>query len=217
MIGKKIKLSVIGLIMTVFMAGVPALAAADINHNNDNDNGNSNAHNKVTLCHATGSQSNPYVEITVDANGAVSGHAGHANDIIPPFTYNDHGTNKSFPGLNWDTQGQAILNNNCVPVSGQGGQGGQGGGGQVTNNTNTNNTNTNTQSTNITTSTPAPGGQGGGAGQASVSAPQVQTAPQGGVAAGEGGGAKAYQPAAVMGLLGALGSVVSGASLLKRL
>ncbi|MEP7290233.1 MAG: hypothetical protein ABI835_00565 [Chloroflexota bacterium] len=40
---------------------------------------------KVTLCHATGSESNPYVEITVSFNAASEGrgHDGHANDIIP--------------------------------------------------------------------------------------------------------------------------------------
>jgi hypothetical protein len=37
---------------------------------------------KVTICHATGSAKNPYVEITIDVNG-LSGHDTHANDIIP--------------------------------------------------------------------------------------------------------------------------------------
>ncbi|HUF38127.1 MAG TPA: FecR domain-containing protein, partial [Anaerolineales bacterium] len=38
---------------------------------------------KVTLCHATGSATNPYVEITVSVQGATNGHAGHSGDIIP--------------------------------------------------------------------------------------------------------------------------------------
>jgi hypothetical protein len=38
---------------------------------------------KVTLCHATGSTTNPYVEITVADAGATNGHAKHAGDIIP--------------------------------------------------------------------------------------------------------------------------------------
>lgn len=40
---------------------------------------------KITLCHATGSASNPYVLITVSANAATEGHGhdGHADDIIP--------------------------------------------------------------------------------------------------------------------------------------
>lgn len=38
---------------------------------------------KVTLCHATGSATNPYVLITVAAAGATNGHAKHEGDIIP--------------------------------------------------------------------------------------------------------------------------------------
>lgn len=37
---------------------------------------------KVTICHATGSESNPYVEITISQNG-LNGHQHHAGDVIP--------------------------------------------------------------------------------------------------------------------------------------
>jgi hypothetical protein len=37
---------------------------------------------KVTICHATNSETNPYTEITVSANG-LDGHDKHAGDIIP--------------------------------------------------------------------------------------------------------------------------------------
>jgi hypothetical protein len=37
---------------------------------------------KITICHATGSQKNPYVEITVSING-LNGHGNHPGDIIP--------------------------------------------------------------------------------------------------------------------------------------
>ena len=37
---------------------------------------------KVTICHATGSASNPYVEITI-SKSAVQAHENHAGDIIP--------------------------------------------------------------------------------------------------------------------------------------
>lgn len=37
----------------------------------------------VTLCHATGSETNPYEEITVDNQGQLNGHQNHENDIIP--------------------------------------------------------------------------------------------------------------------------------------
>jgi hypothetical protein len=39
---------------------------------------------KVTLCHATGSATNPYVVITVSVNATTgNGHGRHADDIIP--------------------------------------------------------------------------------------------------------------------------------------
>jgi hypothetical protein len=37
---------------------------------------------KITICHATGSEKNPYVEITVSVNG-LNGHDKHELDIIP--------------------------------------------------------------------------------------------------------------------------------------
>ena len=37
---------------------------------------------KVTLCHATGSATNPYVVITISENG-LHGHDGHEGDIVP--------------------------------------------------------------------------------------------------------------------------------------
>ncbi len=47
--------------------------------------GRTDGPNKVTLCHATGSASNPYVAITVSFNAATQGHghANHVDDIIP--------------------------------------------------------------------------------------------------------------------------------------
>ncbi len=38
--------------------------------------------NKITICHATGSEKNPYVSITVSVNG-LNGHGKHERDIIP--------------------------------------------------------------------------------------------------------------------------------------
>jgi len=96
---------------------------------------------KVTLCHATDSDTNPYVSVTVDVHAAhgSTGHAGHTGpvwdstlkanhtkwgDIIPPYTE----AGISFAGLNWSAAGQAIYNNGCQPVTP-----GQGGGGCTTN------------------------------------------------------------------------------------
>jgi hypothetical protein len=70
---------------------------------------------KITICHATGSETNPYVVITI----ALQGLNGHANanhqlseDIIPP----NSGT--IVPnGQNWTAEGQATFNNGCVPVA----------------------------------------------------------------------------------------------------
>ncbi|HET8527724.1 MAG TPA: hypothetical protein VFL60_02345 [Gaiellaceae bacterium] len=67
---------------------------------------------KVTLCHATGSATNPYVMITVDYHALKNGHTAAKGDIIPPTTIN--GVTYT---ANWDTNGQAIFNNGCKPVA----------------------------------------------------------------------------------------------------
>lgn len=73
--------------------------------------------NKITLCHATGSATNPYVSVTVDddsiwKNGQPKGHAAHQDnmDIIPPFSV----SGPDFPGLNWTADNQLIHANGCV-------------------------------------------------------------------------------------------------------
>ena len=75
-------------------------------------------HEPVTLCHATHSDRNPYVLITVDDDGAFRGHLGGGHqdgeDIIPPFEFD--GVTYS---QNWDADGQAILAAGCdVPAGG---------------------------------------------------------------------------------------------------
>lgn len=95
-----------------------------------------NLQDKVTICHRTDAVNNPYVEITVDSN-AVDGVAGNSGnqadhfgehkgpiatneavardlkedhvewgDIIPPVT-------PHHDGQNWNSVGQAILENDC--------------------------------------------------------------------------------------------------------
>lgn len=186
-----LKMAAISLISTVILAAGGAAVSAESNNNNNNS-GNSNPGNDVTLCHATGSQTNPYVKITVNSNGAL-GHAGSKHqdgrDIIPPFTYNNQGQNASFPGQNWDAAGQATFNNNCVPPTP-----GQGGGGEVL-------------GTNVTPSTPqaAAPAPAGGAGAA-----QIQAIPQGGVGAGAGGGDGSISLLAAAGIGGSLASLAGG-------
>ena len=69
---------------------------------------------KVTLCHATGSATNPYVMITVDYHALQNGHTAAKGDIIPPTTING----VTYSG-NWDAAGQAIFNNGCQAVAAQ--------------------------------------------------------------------------------------------------
>ncbi|MEA2498332.1 MAG: hypothetical protein QOH26_737 [Actinomycetota bacterium] len=59
---------------------------------------------KVTLCHATGSTTNPYVKITIAAPAAVNAHIEHQHgeDIIPPFEYKGQTYSQ-----NWTAEGQA--------------------------------------------------------------------------------------------------------------
>jgi hypothetical protein len=79
------------------LLGATAPAAA-------NDNGEDD--HKITICHATGAESNPYVEITGDFQD-VKAHAQHGDDIIP--------ANRKWEGRNWDEDGQAIYYNGCAP------------------------------------------------------------------------------------------------------
>ena len=91
---------------------------------------------KVTLCHRTNAENNPYVVITIDKAGVFkTGHDGHdeggvyqpgdkANgvrwgDIIPAFDYyaspqdETAGTRSHYDGLNLTPEGQDILANSC--------------------------------------------------------------------------------------------------------
>jgi hypothetical protein len=115
----------------VSIAIVPAGVLASSNSNNGSDNPG----NKVTICHATGSATNPFVVISPNANGVINGHYGHQDgrDIIPSFSYKSHGETKTFAGQNLGNGGQAILDNGCVvpSVGGQGGGSGSGSTGQV--------------------------------------------------------------------------------------
>jgi uncharacterized surface protein with fasciclin (FAS1) repeats len=43
---------------------------------------NNSSGEKITICHATGSEKNPYVKITISVNG-LNGHENHPDDIIP--------------------------------------------------------------------------------------------------------------------------------------
>ncbi|HSF61943.1 MAG TPA: hypothetical protein VLA69_09630 [Gaiellaceae bacterium] len=97
------------------------LAAGE--HSVRSGNGSGQGHTPVTLCHATSSETNPYVVITTDDDGVLgagqsggNGHDSHSGDIIPPFDYTDNkGDPQSYPGKNWDAAGQAIFASGCEP------------------------------------------------------------------------------------------------------
>lgn len=38
---------------------------------------------QIAICHATGAEKNPYVEITISEQGVLNGHLPHHDDIIP--------------------------------------------------------------------------------------------------------------------------------------
>lgn len=77
---------------------------------------------KVTLCHRTDAENNPYVQITVAVPGAYHHYSEHQGsvwtknhpkepkwgDIIPPFTYRG----KTY-SLNYGDRGQVIYANGC--------------------------------------------------------------------------------------------------------
>ena len=95
------------VVAAVALLGVAAVAAASAGGANATPNP------KVTICHATSSDTNPYTvnwvsESSIDEpnNQFLNGHGDHERDIIPPF--------RDFPGRNWDAAGQAIYNNGCV-------------------------------------------------------------------------------------------------------
>jgi LPXTG-motif cell wall-anchored protein len=135
--------------------------------------GNSNG--KQTICHATNSNTNPYVVITPNKNGDLDGHAKQHTgpiwnptlkdqhiswgDIIPPFDYNDHGTPAHFNGLNWTATGQAWFANGCKAPSGGGGGGstGETTGASTTGETTTGQTTTGETTTGQTTGTTTAG------------------------------------------------------------
>jgi uncharacterized repeat protein (TIGR01451 family) len=84
----------------------------------------------VTICHATGSANNPYVQITVDVNGAganaLQAHLQHTGPIFDPLTmksgdtwgdiipdHSDPPNNTPITSLNWTAAGQAIWAARC--------------------------------------------------------------------------------------------------------
>lgn len=81
------------------------------------------AEHKVTICHATSSEKNPFTVNSVDVSSIANltkgnGHGTHADDIIPPFT-DLKGT--SFAGQNWSPGAQAFVDAGCTGTIDDGG------------------------------------------------------------------------------------------------
>lgn len=74
------------------------------------DCGPDTSEQKINLCHATGSQSNPFVNIEVSKAAFYVGHRAHSGDIYPAGSYTKGGQSYS-----WSAQGdQSLLGTDCV-------------------------------------------------------------------------------------------------------
>lgn len=87
----------------------------------------------IPICHATNSDTNPYVSESPDFDSIIkkNGHDSHDGpvwepglkdkkikwgDIIPAFYYSKNGVDGYFAGQNWDADGKAIWGANCKPA-----------------------------------------------------------------------------------------------------
>lgn len=68
---------------------------------------------KITICHATASDANPFNKLSPNINSFFNGHDEDTEDVIPPFYYEDGAGFAFFAGNNWDTDGQEFHKNNC--------------------------------------------------------------------------------------------------------
>ena len=103
----RLRVAVVGALLagTVGVASMPVASASP------------GPPSKVTICHATGSASNPYVQITVSENAVREGR-GHnrdnhqgGEDIIPP---EQPGQSYDPDGRNWDPASQTFYNDGCL-------------------------------------------------------------------------------------------------------
>ncbi len=118
--------------IALLAVSVPVLVLGGVTVANAASRGGGNE-NKVDICHATASSTNPYTVNSIDVssidstgNKYLNGHGDHVGpvfdgtvsawgDIIPPFSNPKSGT--AFPGYNWTTVGQTIWASSCNYVS----------------------------------------------------------------------------------------------------
>ena len=78
----------------------------------------------VKICHSAGGKqyvvlSNVQILVSLinaQIDVSLKGHAGHADDIIPPFRYNFGDGVREYPGHNWNESTAAIYEEECVSV-----------------------------------------------------------------------------------------------------
>lgn len=113
-------------VLVATAVGAAVFTAVATPHNTFATSGDKHDTTKVTICHRTGSASNPYVKITVSSNAAYGGHddehdgpvAMNTNvaaklksqhvewgDIIP--------ADDTHAGKNWTAEGKAVYTNGC--------------------------------------------------------------------------------------------------------
>jgi hypothetical protein len=108
----------IGVVTILGLAAVPVLitraAASRTTHTVRS------ADARVTICHATGSRSHPYVRISPSVAGVVNGHLKHQDhrDIVPPFTFRGHSY-----AQNWTPATAQFLAAGCTVATGPTGPG----------------------------------------------------------------------------------------------
>lgn len=113
-------------VLVATAVGAAVLTTLASPHTTFATSGDKHDNTKVTICHRTGSATNPYVKITVDSSAAYGGHddqhdgpvATNASvaaklksqhtewgDIIP--------ADNTHAGKNWTTEGKAVYDNDC--------------------------------------------------------------------------------------------------------
>ena len=94
------------------VAGNPGGGSGSYKETSSGDNEKNGDDHRHTICHATGSSSNPYVVITPSVSAVYHGHIAHQHteDIIPPFVYKGQTYSQ-----NWNATGQEIYANGCRP------------------------------------------------------------------------------------------------------
>lgn len=113
-------------VLVATAVGAAVLTTVATPHTTFATSGDKHDHTKVTICHRTGSATNPYVKITVSSSAAYGGHdhrhegpvatntstaatlkSQHVEwgDIIP--------ADATHAGSNWTTEGKAVYDNDC--------------------------------------------------------------------------------------------------------